>query len=283
MLTIDDHKTQLKEAGLRFRVLSDWKGTVAPTTYQCCKCKYTWDGAPNYVRRLAGCPRCTKRMTNKTTDDYATEIAKLNPGVRVLGQYAGCNIKIEHQCSTCAHSWLAMPINIRRGTGCPKCAAKRKSEKAIGRIKSSQSRRVRVKVNGKSFDVQGYEPHAIRWLVEEAGVSVKDIRTTKLPVFDYKIQGEQRRYYPDMLVKGKYVVEVKSMFVAGITSTKYALGKTPKQLWDTLRAKARAVERQGFVFRLLVIDKKGNRVSMPKEWRRYSHSQILTNFDLQNV
>lgn len=280
-LSLADHKKQLKEAGLRFKILSEWAGTVADTKYQCVKCDYTWTGKPNYVRRLSGCPCCTKTMPHKTTEDYVKEIKVLNPKVLVLGAYLGCNVKTKHKCVTCNHEWLALPINIRRGTNCPRCSAKLQSEKGIQRQKTNLgSRRMRVKVQGKSFDVQGYEPHALRWLVEQANVPVKNISTTNLPTFDYVLKGKHRKYYPDIMVKGKYVVEVKSMYVAGITRASGGYRDSPEELWTMLKAKAQSVKKQGYVFRLLVMNRKGERVAMPKAWLKYSHEEILGNFYL---
>lgn len=280
-LSLSDHKRQLKDAGLKFVVLSDWKGTVADTKYQCVKCKYSWVGKPNYVRRLAGCPCCTKTMPNKTTVDYIKELKTLNPRITVVGEYQGCDIKTKHRCLTCKHEWLAIPINIRRGTNCPKCSAKLKSAQGIERQrKGVGSKRIRVKVQGKTFSVQGYEPHAIRWLVEQAQIAVKDISTANLPTFDYTLDGKAHKYYPDMLVKGRYVVEVKSMYVAGITKSAGGYRDSPERLWAMLKAKAKAVKKQGFTFRLLVMNRRGEKVAMPAAWTKYSHEEILAEFDL---
>lgn len=274
-LTLAAHKRQLKDAGLKFNVLGDWSGSVTPTTYQCRKCQYTWDGVPNYVRRLAGCPKCLKTR-RKTTDEYREEIAELNPKVRVLGTYEKCNVKLEHQCVACDHKWMALPINIRRGTNCPKCSSQKKSAFMVNNpIKLNGTKRVRVRVNGKLFYVQGYEPHALRWLVNELGLSVADIRTTKVPTFDYRFDQKDRRYLPDFLVKNDIVVEVKSLFTAGLTTDTNHYYPDPDIRWRQLVAKAKAVEKAGYRFRLLVMNRNGNRINLPVDWQRKSHKSML--------
>lgn len=60
-------------------------------------------------------------MRKKTHKEYIAEIAKVNPNIKVIGEYIGADIKILHKCKICGYEWDARPAGILRGYGCPKC------------------------------------------------------------------------------------------------------------------------------------------------------------------
>ena len=57
----------------------------------------------------------------KTTSQYIKEVNEINPNIEVLGEYIKNNQKIYHHCRICGYKWLAIPTNISKGCGCPKC------------------------------------------------------------------------------------------------------------------------------------------------------------------
>lgn len=59
----------------------------------------------------------------KTHNEYVAEVAIINPDIEVIGQYLGGHISILHKCKIDGCEWMAMPSNILRGRGCPKCKA----------------------------------------------------------------------------------------------------------------------------------------------------------------
>ena len=60
----------------------------------------------------------------KTHEQYCTEV---NDDIKVLGQYINSRTKILHKHLVCGHEWEALPYNLSRGGGCPKCSTRLKS------------------------------------------------------------------------------------------------------------------------------------------------------------
>jgi hypothetical protein len=100
----------------------------------------------------------------------------------------------------------------------------------------------RVKISGKWFSLQGYEPQAVRYLLSR-GVDVKDITAKETPTFEY----EGHVYNPDLFIKNRnLVIEVKSTYTAGFRHP---------HLFKELKRKACAVT--GFRYLLLVMNEHG--------------------------
>lgn len=98
----------------------------------------------------------------------------------------------------------------------------------------------KVKIDGRTFRVRGFEDAALKWL-HEHGVRAL---STKLPMFDYEHEGKMRRYLPDIQGRrrGKrYIFEVKSTY-------------TLERDWSVNEAKFnRMNEEFGNSFALLVV------------------------------
>ena len=58
----------------------------------------------------------------KTHEEYVAEVAIKNPNIEVLEQYVNAITPILHVCKIDNYEWKAIPNNILRGSGCPKCA-----------------------------------------------------------------------------------------------------------------------------------------------------------------
>lgn len=57
----------------------------------------------------------------KTHDEYVVEVSKVNTNIEVVGLYINNSTKILHHCKIDNHEWMAIPSNILKGKGCPKC------------------------------------------------------------------------------------------------------------------------------------------------------------------
>lgn len=110
-----------------------------------------------------------------------------------------------------------------------------------------------VKLAGVSYEVLGYEPVAIKWLLSK-GLSEANIAPNPgaVPYVDSK--GVHRQYRPDLKVKIKsthYHVEVKSNYTAGL------IGKRGAENWRQLQAKANGVfDKTGFPLKVLICSDK---------------------------
>lgn len=118
------------------------------------------------------------------------------------------------------------------------------------RSNTRRYRRKTVRIRGVVYDnLQGFEPFAVRWLIEKHDARILNKGRTS---FRYSLDGRERTYFPDVIacVNGRrIVVEVKSTYTAGITD-----GDGWRERFDNLRAKAKSV---GPSFLLIIVGKSG--------------------------
>lgn len=65
------------------------------------------------------------KKIKKNTDSYKSELIFMNAPVFVLEEYAGCDVKIFHECKICGYNFPKKPSDVLRGQFCPKCARKK--------------------------------------------------------------------------------------------------------------------------------------------------------------
>lgn len=119
-------------------------------------------------------------------------------------------------------------------------------------IKAMIQARYKVKkvvLQGITHSVLGYEPVAIKWLVEK-GVKESAIHPNPQTVpYQDPVNKRNRQYHPDIEVRtrrGKTLVEVKSTYTAGLTKGK-------SWMWKILQAKANGVrEHTGKPLKVLI-------------------------------
>lgn len=128
-------------------------------------------------------------------------------------------------------------------------------------------------VGDRNVVVQGYEPQALDYLTSELGIAPSDIRceTEFGNALDirYKYRGKMRTYYPDIyVISHRLIVEVKSTHTLGLHGNK-------QRGWSMTRAKAIACHKKGYKFMLLLMDRQGNRLRMPKNWAYMTKEELL--------
>lgn len=57
-----------------------------------------------------------------TTEQFVDEMQKVNPDVRVIGEYSGARSRIEVECLKCRRHWEPIAGSLLRGHGCAVCA-----------------------------------------------------------------------------------------------------------------------------------------------------------------
>ena len=87
---------------------------------QCSNCGYTWKMLPDSILRGAGCPKCAGNL-KKTTDSFKKDLKEINPYIKVIGEYVNNKTHIKVKCKKCKNVWTALPSNLLRNYGCPKC------------------------------------------------------------------------------------------------------------------------------------------------------------------
>ena len=60
-------------------------------------------------------------IKKKSTYDFVNQLKKYNDNVIIVGNYINSKTKIKTKCKVCGHIWEAVPSNLLRKHGCPKC------------------------------------------------------------------------------------------------------------------------------------------------------------------
>lgn len=152
-----------------------------------------------------------------------------------------------------------------KNSPCPAC-------RATGKIKQ-------VRISDHSFGVRGYEDRALRFLIEEKGVSPDDIvvgkHVPKIPIRLKKKDGTvTRQHWPDIYIKSRnMLIEVKSTGTFGFTSFH---GDASDRL-RIIRHKSRRAKALGYDYRVLLFSgqkKKISRLPLPRNWDTMSLKEL---------
>jgi len=105
--------------------------------------------------------------------------------------------------------------------------------------------------SGTIRKVQGYEPFALRDLLEIYSEDQIKSDRKDVPRVQYEMDGKKKYYFPDIFVPHENkIIEVKS---------EWTLKLKPEQI----QLKKKACEEQGFRYEIWCFDAKGNRVELP--------------------
>ena len=225
-----------------------------------CVCGYAWQQTAKVAAKAKRCRRCANVEVNKTRqvplEKRLAAIEFVHDGAIVVVGHDSVMGKFE--CTVCSNVWKTKLALVAGGSSCSVCASRR-ATKAPRRIQ------YQVELCGKTQYVVGYEAHAIRWLLHNKNVPEAAIDLSP-PIFTYKERDKRKRYIPDFKV-GRHIVEVKSLATAGlIPGTKFAS-------FSTLKRKARAVERAGYNFVLMLMAGE-TRLELPKDWRNKTAAEV---------
>jgi hypothetical protein len=87
-----------------------------------CQKGHCWVTEPNTVLRGFGCPECSGNAL-KTNERFIAEVLKIHGDSLCPSEtYVSAQTKITFLCSKGHPDWMAKPIKILRGSGCPECA-----------------------------------------------------------------------------------------------------------------------------------------------------------------
>jgi len=217
---------------------------------------------------LKGCIHCSGKdgsLINRVTKrQFMKELNSVENGrdYRIIGDFEGKS-KITEFKHNCGNKFKAKPYDVLMNRiRCYTCYP----------ILSNKE----VEVNNKIFTLRGYEPFALERLLKL--YSYKDILDSKskeFPHFKYTINRIRRNYIPDLYVKSNnLVIEVKSLSTMGLENS-YFNDKDGIDLFDRNSAKAKAVLRKGYKFRMYLFDSKGVRITLPKYWYTLSKTDVL--------
>lgn len=121
MKTHDEYVNQVQSINQYIDVLGIYKGSDIPILHKCKIDDYEWFTRPQNVLNGTGCPKCAGNM-QRTHDEYVALVANINKNIEVVGDYINCDTPIWHRCVIDGRMWIARPVDILKGKGCPQCS-----------------------------------------------------------------------------------------------------------------------------------------------------------------
>lgn len=235
------------------RRISTYTALHEHCTFKCRICNNQW--TTKAVRSRRGCPVCSKvrqtEASRKTPEAFTADLlAAHGSAIVALDKYVRSYTRLRFK-HTCGHVWEALPSNILKGRGCPKCKNRMKTA-VLGR---------------RSVLVRGYEDKALAYLESKFRPEQIQVHNEKtVPNIPYRFRGSSRMYFPDIYIPHrKMLVEVKSLATLGLCDNWYK--KRPSELFYQTKAKAKAVLSEGYKFKLLLMPEKGTvPIRLPKDW-----------------
>ena len=113
--------TDINNKNNAVKILGKYKNSKTNILTECKKCGYIWNANPSSLLSGTQCPKCAGTM-NKTHEEFANELKRINPNTTILGKYKNSKSKILCRCNKCNSEWKATPDGlINSKIGCPNC------------------------------------------------------------------------------------------------------------------------------------------------------------------
>lgn len=235
---------------------------------------FNWQCGCGKLARLQGHWDDVKKDTLRRTKAHLKSL-----GIKYLGpaDNGGCRVRcacgkefvpnqplmLKYGCKSCSVSATASTRAVAaRATSMQRYGVAYPSQhwSIQEKVINSGYRTKTYKLGSRTLNVRGYEPQAIDYLLSK-GIKPQHIRAggKGIPSVQYRYQGKDRRYFPDILLKARgkrdTLIEVKSTWTLRLD--------LPKIL-----AKKRASEKAGYAFHLFVMAPDGSRLDTQKELRK---------------
>lgn len=114
------YRKEVAAINQNIEVVGEYVNNYTPILHRCKIDGYEWCAQPKNILLGKGCPKCAGNM-RYGHDGYVALVAKINPDIEVIGMYVNAHTQILHKCKIDRYEWMAIPNNILRGAGCPKC------------------------------------------------------------------------------------------------------------------------------------------------------------------
>lgn len=268
-ITLESHRKEIRRlVGKEFKCLV-YRGVKEKATYSHAICGREFDAFIQTFRSYQCCPHCHSR-SNKSGGRVSLEEIKRRlrkrygkNEYRILGEYVNSTtpIRVKHSCGR----RYEVPLSqLTRGyCQCPDCVTK------------VLTTRKEVRVEGKTFHLQGFEPASLERLLRRFNAD-QIVSGSDVPRFAYRLDGKQHTYIPDFYVPdADLVVEVKSVATLGLTRNSNAF--FGEDVFERNQAKAMAVRRSGSRFRLHLFDRHGKRLRIPTNWHSMTKRDLPTD------
>jgi predicted Zn-ribbon and HTH transcriptional regulator len=119
--TDEQFQKEFQEHGNKsIKILGQYVTQKTLIPVECRICGYKWNAWPDSLLRGSGCSKCANKV-RLTDEEFAKKLLAVNPNIEIVGNYISTHKHIKIKCKICGHEWAAMPSNLLRNYGCPKC------------------------------------------------------------------------------------------------------------------------------------------------------------------
>ncbi len=98
---------------------------------ECLECGNKWETTPDRLLRGNGCRKCSMKRVHdqqrKSNEQFAEEVLKINPTIKLLSEYKGKSEKVLIECLLCGERREVWASQLLKGVGCNKCNLERRA------------------------------------------------------------------------------------------------------------------------------------------------------------
>lgn len=203
------------------------------------------------------CRICTGHSMN--AERHTAFLQKYNKNIECL-LYTSSFEDSKYRCNGCGHMWFKLTTNMaRKGEKrCPGCSPPLKGVKSY-------------RLGKRLVRLRGYEPFALDYLLGLGRYKPEDIQT-ELEGTVPRLRVGRKEHRPDFYIpKENRLVEVKSLGTLGWSKD----WKQGKGGWTRLKKNKAAAVANGFVYSLLVMNGKGQRIVLKPNWEELTLKQSV--------
>lgn len=128
--THEEYVAELAIKNPNVEVVGKYIDSNTKITHRCKIHDIEWNISPTNILNGGRCRECRKESYHKkrckTHEQYVNEVMNVNPNIIVIDKYINSDTAILHKCLKDGYEWCAIPYNILKGQGCPKCAGVKK-------------------------------------------------------------------------------------------------------------------------------------------------------------
>lgn len=274
--TDKEYETLCASIGIKPKVpYSTSKKSTNIREHTCLVCKKDYNIDRVYVEKRKksnrfGCSRCSGDNLKWDKQLYLKKLDDIDTSFTLKDKFTTVTRPTNHICVDCGYEKSIRPDNLLRKLsaqkGCPNC-------NDLGKYK-------KFSIQGKTFSLMGFEPQAMKYLVKIKEINISDIivaSSGKVPTIYYRYKGK-KRHHPDFyLPRYNMILEVKSLATLGIIDTGTFYKKSADKFYQQVAKRNYAV-KQGFNYRLYLMDQNGSRLKLPKDWYDYKFNHIVNFF-----
>lgn len=108
-----------KQCNDKVDVIGEYNNKLTKVKVRCKKCNYEWYVLPNAILKNGGCPKCNRKII--TTEEFQKTVEKVNPYIKIVGEYTKGHNKIECMCKRCGKTWEVEARRLTESRACPYC------------------------------------------------------------------------------------------------------------------------------------------------------------------